>query len=246
MQLIPVLDVMRGQAVHARRGERAQYAPLVSGLAPGHDPLDLARALVAASGSQDLYAADLDALRGQPVQTALWAALRDALPGVRIWLDAGWPGPGPARLWRSDLTGRAGTRGTVVLVYGSESLHAPEALEHAFEGEGADDVLSLDRGHPSLGDDARVWSRPACWPRQVIVMSLDRVGADGGPDLPSLTRAMSAAAALPGRRWFGAGGLRDTADLAAAAAAGAHGWLVASALHDGRLGPPAAGAIRGN
>jgi phosphoribosylformimino-5-aminoimidazole carboxamide ribotide isomerase len=34
---------------------------------------------------------------------------------------------------------------------------------------------------------------------------------------------------------IGAGGIRDAADLAQAAQAGAWGWLVASALHDGRL-----------
>jgi phosphoribosylformimino-5-aminoimidazole carboxamide ribotide isomerase len=35
----------------------------------------------------------------------------------------------------------------------------------------------------------------------------------------------------------GAGGIRNPADLARASDAGAHAWLVASALHDGRLPP---------
>jgi phosphoribosylformimino-5-aminoimidazole carboxamide ribotide isomerase len=42
------------------------------------------------------------------------------------------------------------------------------------------------------------------------------------------------------RQWVGAGGLRDAADLAAASRAGAQAWLVASALHDGRLDPRSA------
>jgi phosphoribosylformimino-5-aminoimidazole carboxamide ribotide isomerase len=39
----------------------------------------------------------------------------------------------------------------------------------------------------------------------------------------------------PDRTWIGAGGVRDAADLRAAHAGGAAGWLVASALHDGTL-----------
>jgi phosphoribosylformimino-5-aminoimidazole carboxamide ribotide isomerase len=44
----------------------------------------------------------------------------------------------------------------------------------------------------------------------------------------------------PATRLYGAGGIRDAADLEQARACGAQGWLVASALHDGRL-PPARG-----
>ena len=70
----------------------------------------------------------------------------------------------------------------------------------------------------------------------MIVMTLDRVGAASGPDLETFARLRAMAA---DRRWIGAGGVRDADDLAAATAAGADAWLVASALHDGRLGKPA-------
>ena len=85
-------------------------------------------------------------------------------------------------------------------------------------------------------DPAGCWQRPELWPRTVIVMTLDRVGAGSGPDLTTFERLRALA---PGRQWIGAGGIRDASDLPAAAAAGASGWLVASALHDGRLDPAA-------
>jgi phosphoribosylformimino-5-aminoimidazole carboxamide ribotide isomerase len=66
----------------------------------------------------------------------------------------------------------------------------------------------------------------------VIVMTLDRVGAGSGPDLATFTQMQALA---PDRSWIGAGGVRDAGDLRAAAEAGAAGWLVASALHDGTL-----------
>jgi phosphoribosylformimino-5-aminoimidazole carboxamide ribonucleotide (ProFAR) isomerase len=68
------------------------------------------------------------------------------------------------------------------------------------------------------------------WPATVLVMSLDRVGSAAGPDLPTFNRCREIAGPSPPRRWIGAGGVRDAADLQAAHRAGAAGWLVATAL----------------
>jgi uncharacterized protein related to proFAR isomerase len=83
-------------------------------------------------------------------------------------------------------------------------------------------------------DPAGCWDAPELWPQRVIVMTLERVGADAGPDLQTLGEVQ---ARSPGTQLVGAGGIRDAADLEQAARAGAQAWLVASALHDGRLPP---------
>jgi phosphoribosylformimino-5-aminoimidazole carboxamide ribotide isomerase len=70
------------------------------------------------------------------------------------------------------------------------------------------------------------------WRGGVIVLPLVGVGADAGPDLDALRDVQARA---PSAHLIGAGGIRDAQDLARAQAAGAHAWLVASALHDGRL-----------
>jgi phosphoribosylformimino-5-aminoimidazole carboxamide ribotide isomerase len=66
----------------------------------------------------------------------------------------------------------------------------------------------------------------------VIVMTLDQVGADAGPDLDTFNLIHAQAGQ---RSIIGAGGIRHRDDLDAAARSGAHSWLIASALHDGRL-----------
>jgi phosphoribosylformimino-5-aminoimidazole carboxamide ribotide isomerase len=93
-------------------------------------------------------------------------------------------------------------------------------------------ILSLDRRDGQRLDAAGCWDNPRYWPKQVIVMTLERVGADCGPDLATLR---DTAARAPGTQLIGAGGVRHPADLDQARAAGAYAWLVASALHDGRL-----------
>lgn len=233
--MIPVIDLMRGQVVRAVRGERAAYRPLVTPLVAGSDPVDVARALLARcapppGAAAVLYAADLDAIQGGPAQHAALEALLEALPGVTLWLDAGFADPAAVRALRAAMP-RTAARWRPV--YGSESLADAAALDRV-AGE-PDALLSLDCRQARPLDPAGCWQRPAAWPGTVIVMTLDRVGAASGPDLETFTRLRAMA---PQRRWIGAGGVRDAADLAAATAAGADGWLVASALHDGRLGSP--------
>jgi phosphoribosylformimino-5-aminoimidazole carboxamide ribotide isomerase len=230
MILIPVIDLMQGQVVRAVRGDRGSYRPIVSGLCAGSNPVELARALCSHCNSRQLYAADLDALMGGPTQVDLVRAVLQAMPDLELWLDAGFADAAAADALRERI-GEHARR--MVAVFGSESLRSRLALQRCF-ADGRDAVLSLDRRDGRRLDEAGCWEQPALWPRRVIVMTLERVGADAGPDLETLREVRSLS---PLTQLVGAGGIRNPADLARASDAGAHAWLVASALHDGRLPP---------
>ena len=73
-----------------------------------------------------------------------------------------------------------------------------------------------------------------CWPARVIVMTLDRVGSQSGPDLERL-RTVKAAA--KDRAIYAAGGVRGADDLQLLMNAGITGVLVASGLHSGKSRP---------
>ena len=223
---------MRGQVVRGVRGDRQAYRPIVSRLAAGSDPAGIAQALLAVAppppgSAAVLYVADLDAIQGGVPQVAVLAELLALRPDLCLWLDAGFDGPGAVRSLRASL-GSAAAR--LRPVYGSESLASAAALAELAEDPLA--VLSLDSRRERPLDPSGSWQRPESWPRTVIVMTLDRVGAGSGPDLSMFARLRAMA---PDRNWIGAGGVRDAEDLRAAAAGGAAGWLVASALHDGTL-----------
>lgn len=235
MKLIPVIDLQAGQVVHARRGERARYQPVRSSLAAGSDPLVLAAALRRASGSRILYVADLDALQGRAPQTAVLAALLAAEPGCTLWLDAGFHDAGEACHLLEQL-GEPAAR--VQPVFGSESLGSRAAAREALAARDRA-ILSLDRLGDRILDAAGCWDDPSLWPQRVIAMTLDRVGAGTGPDLPTLAALRQQAPRHTAI--IGAGGIREAADLAQAEQAGAAAWLVASALHEGRLAAPRKG-----
>ncbi len=232
MNIIPVIDLLHGQVVRAVRGDRRSYRPIESALCRSSDPLAVARTLCRHCASARLYVADLNALQDGVSQIATLRALLDADPQLELWLDAGFADLGAAADALSALAPHAGR---VVPVFGSESLRSPAALAACFDaGAGSNAVLSLDRRDGRRLDAAGCWDAPALWPPRVIVMTLERVGADAGPDLGTLAEVRHKA---PGAMLIGAGGIRHPADLASAAAAGADAWLVASALHDLRLPP---------
>jgi HisA/HisF family protein len=246
MKLIPVIDLMQGQVVRAVRGNRLAYQPIESRLCASSDPVTVAKVLCEHCATRQLYVADLDALLGRPAQMALLRSLLQAMPDLELWLDAGFASVGAAQALRVGL-GAAGQQ--VVAVFGSESLASRAELERCFgdtdvagtkvSGTNAtarpatpEAVLSLDRRDGQRLDAAGCWDAPALWPKRVIVMTLERVGSDAGPDLDTLGEVRLKS---PGTFIVGAGGIRNQSDLTRARHAGAGAWLVASALHDARL-----------
>jgi phosphoribosylformimino-5-aminoimidazole carboxamide ribotide isomerase len=228
MQVIPVIDLLRGQVVRAVRGERSAYRPVRSALCAGSEPRVVARALLDDTGADTLYIADLDALTGGALQTRVLAALLAALPHTAVWLDGGFRSAKAFAALAREL-GAAAARLTPV--FASESLVTAQAARECLADPGRA-ILSLDRRGEQLLDPAACWHTPSLWPERVIVMTLERVGAFAGPDLDTFAAVRRRA---PGATLVGAGGIRDAADLHAAAEAGADAWLVASALHDRRL-----------
>jgi len=207
MDIIPVIDIRNGVAVRAIAGRRADYRPLVTPLARTSDPLDVAAGLMSLGGFRTLYIADLDAIEGRGDNRAAVAAIAAQFPRLRLWVDAGFRRAADARDWRK--------LETVDAVFGSETFEEPAALV----GD-PNAILSLDfRGETLLGGPA-VFASPALWPDRIIVMTLDRVGAQGGPDLERLAQVRSMA---KDRAVIAAGGVRGPEDVLALAKAGAAG-----------------------
>jgi phosphoribosylformimino-5-aminoimidazole carboxamide ribotide isomerase len=223
MEIIPVLDLKGGVVVRARMGERHLYAPIVTPLAATSDPLDVARGLLAVHPFATLYVADLDAIEGSGDNSAALRQITRGCPGVSLWVDNGIAEAAAAARW---LDGGIGS-----LVLGSETQQ-DAALVRKLAGDDRV-VLSLDFRGDAFQGPSEILDDPSAWPARVIAMTLARVGGGAGPDVERLSEVRRIA---PGRRIYAAGGVRDAADLAALARAGIAGALVATALHDGRLG----------
>lgn len=234
-QIVPVIDLRSGIVVHARRGERGRYAALRSTLCAGSGPEAVVGGLLGLHPFPVIYAADLDAIEGTGDNRAVLVRLAAAFPQVRFWLDTGLRDAG---FRDAEEVGDA--------VIGSESLDGIGdgigPLAALKDGPAwPRTVLSLDFRDGFLGPP-ELLERPDLWPRRVIAMTLARVGSGEGPDWGRLDALRRAA---PQAALFAAGGVRDGGDLRELAARGCAGALVATALHDGRIGPADLAALAG-
>jgi phosphoribosylformimino-5-aminoimidazole carboxamide ribotide isomerase len=231
MQVIPVLDIRHGQAVHAVAGDRAHYGPLRSILHGGTDPITLAKAGRDRWGLDQLYLADLDAILGEkPPAFEVYGEL--ARLGLTLWVDSG------VRDARDvPQLVEAGVERVIVAL---ETVRGPEALAEIVAEFGSNRmVFSLDlRGTEPMIEPSANWGSTQAREiasrvveigiRRIIHLDLAAVGTgrNSRPDGRGNTFDVE---------WLVGGGISTTEDLARLARIGAWGVLVGSALHDGRL-----------
>ncbi len=236
MRVIPVLDLKDGRAVHARGGQRDRYVPVQSRLVPLRgDALALARAYRQKLGCEECYVADLDAITGGGEPQ--WPLIRSiARVGARCLVDAACASAPRAR----EILAAGASR----VIVGLESLDGFEVLATICAVIGSERVLfslDLDRGEPMIRIGAQIVGDPLdlvdravrAGVSAVLVLDLARVGAGGGVDLELVRRIR---AAYPDLELLAGGGVSSASDLNQSAGAGLDGVLVATALHDGRLG----------
>jgi len=223
MKLIPVIDLMAGQVVHARRGERENYQPIRSILCPSTAPEAILQAIVERFKCDTVYIADLDAIRFRRPQIKLIEQLKTRFPAVAIWLDAGI---GDYPSYRSLSQQKLAS-----VVIGSEGLTQTDWLSNL--GKDAW-ILSLDLKQGEFLGPSQLLASGTLWPRRVLAMNLAHVGSDLGPDfglLETLQRLN------PDASIYAAGGVRNRDDLSELKRRGIAGALVATALHSGRITP---------
>jgi phosphoribosylformimino-5-aminoimidazole carboxamide ribotide isomerase len=242
MQIIPVLDLLRGHAVHARRGARSRYQPLESVLLPGRagDAVTLSRAYRETLQAELCYVADLDAIQGWPAQHDLIRRLAHPVSGFGkgLLVDAGIATPAAAKA--------ALDAGASAVVVGLETMRTFADLKRVVAAVGGTRVLfSLDmmdgipirRRTGKLAREEAVGLELAARAAEtgvagIIVLDLAAVGAESGPRNLGLMAGIKRLLGIP---LFAGGGVRSRADLDELAQVGCDGALVGTAIHAGLI-----------
>ncbi len=223
MEIIPVIDLLDGRVVHARRGERQHYRPLQSSLCNSNEPLDILQALLELYPFDQLYIADLNGIQKRGNHYDIIRSIRQLYPDLKLWLDCGLSEVDDLKIWRDS---------GVSFVIGSESLDSMASYTALNLACKQNYILSLDfttsgyQGPPELLQD------PAQWPNQVITMTLSQVGSNLGPDEEKLAGIMQQSS---GSKIYAAGGIRGMDDLSRLKNMHVSGALVATTLHAGKL-----------
>jgi phosphoribosylformimino-5-aminoimidazole carboxamide ribotide isomerase len=226
LKVIPVIDLLDGIVVHAKKGERASYKPIQSQLSTSSNPLDIVTALLGVYPFEQLYIADLNAiqkLNGKYENNyAVIAAIKQRYPTLELWVDAGIGNNTELSLWQ---------KLNLRLIIGSENF-ANISNFGLLNIQDSDFILSLDFMPQGYQGPAELLTNTEYWPQDVIVMSLLNVGSNDGTNIELMRDSISRAM---GFNLIAAGGIRNSDDLIMLQSIGVETALIATALHQKQI-----------
>lgn len=229
MQIVPVIDLLNGVVVHAKKGERQNYQAIASSLTSSSQPLDIVAALMSLHPFQQLYIADLNAIQKLPNTRNNWqqnnlstiATIAQHYPHLTLWLDAGISNQAEVDLWASL---------PIRLILGSENFSSINQYLAIHQSIGTQSILSLDFMPTGYQGPQELLASSTYWPQDVIIMSLAHVGTNQGINQPLLSKLKTQAG--DNFNLYAAGGVRDIADLNTLESLKIQGALIATALHN--------------
>jgi phosphoribosylformimino-5-aminoimidazole carboxamide ribotide isomerase len=238
MRLIPVIDLLNGQVVHAVKGDRAKYSPIRSVLCDNPNPTRIARAFRDTLGLHELYIADLNAIQnGNPSTHLDIIASLASRERIDIILDAGISTAQDARFWFD--------RSIHKIIVGSETLSCISAIQKLPATIGPSRlVFSLDTRAGKLISRCAEFSvllptqalkllDDAGW-EEVVLLDLGKVGSGEGFDRATV-RGMQTS--FPHMKMLVGGGIANLEDLVELKSMGIAGVLAATSLHRGTVTP---------
>lgn len=223
MLIIPVIDLMNGQVVHAKQGLRNQYQPIQSMISSSAVPETVLFSFLELYPFKVVYIADLDAIqkKGTNQHHILELALENQQ--CDFWIDAGLDS---IMVQESD-----NKPDNIKLVLGSEN-RLPENEFNQLLRDKPELILSLDFIESKLKENCYLLEDPSLWPHHIITMMLSRIGSDKGIDTRCLNTVIKLA---KNKNVYAAGGVRNIKDLTQLRSIGVKGTLLATALHNGTI-----------
>jgi len=218
MKIIPVIDIKAGHAVLAKHGEREKYKPLSTPLCDSSRVNAVIDAYLNIYSFTRLYIADLDALMQTGNNQTLINTLFRLYPDLDFIIDSGKLHSGYAPVRSNQL----------INIFGTESVNT-----YFLSDLNQDYILSLDfSSTQELMGHANLYKPSVHWPKELIIMTLNLVGKNKGPDFVKLENYCTN---YPSYNFIAAGGIRHNNDLNQLKAIGIQQVLIASALHNGDL-----------
>ncbi|MCA8987883.1 MAG: hypothetical protein KDA78_09600 [Planctomycetaceae bacterium] len=235
MKIIPVLDILNGQAVHAIGGNRSAYHPLQSSYCESHCPCEIAAATRKSTGLSNWYVADLDGIVHQKRNDRLLDRLAAEVDS--LWLDLGIEDV-------EDLFAVPLHCDRRRMILATESLKDSSVLEAATAmKDPATLTFCLDLIDGQIRAPAGAWgNRDAIeivsfalnsGVSEVIVLDVADVGEDRGPGTLELCLALRKE--FPQARLVSGGGFRTPEHLNRAEQSGLDAILVGTAIHQQQL-----------
>lgn len=223
MIIIPVIDLMNGQVVHAKQGQRNQYQSIQSKLSNSAKPETVLSCFLELYPFKIIYIADLDAILKKGTNWQIILDLAFQYKQCEFWVDSGID---PIIEKNSDSR-----PGNIKYILGSENKMTKSDFNTLLIDK-PELILSLDFDDNKLKENNHLLNNTRLWPEKIITMMLSRVGANKGIDMQCLDTVLNLAGS---KKVYAAGGVRNKDDLIELKSIGVNGVLLATALHNGTI-----------
>jgi phosphoribosylformimino-5-aminoimidazole carboxamide ribotide isomerase len=232
-KVIPVLDILNSEAVHAIKGERNNYKPLKSNLFNSCDPVEIVKVLRNDFKFDEFYIADLDSILNKtPNMQIICEILK--IPGIQIMVDPGIVDYNDILIYsKFDIQ---------KLIIGLETIRSLKEVNIALEILGKEKlIVSIDMYKEKILTNAKdlrnraplevIRQLKSVGINNIILLDLFRVGQKIGGIPPIYFEIKKN---FPGNVYVG-GGIKDFKDILTYFHNNFTGILIATALYDGSI-----------
>ena len=232
-KVIPVIDVLNSEAVHALKGERNSYKPLKSKLFNTSDPFNILKVFKSKYKFRDFYIADLDAIINKNPNLQLLKKILRTL-GINIMIDPGIIDFQDVLLYSKYNIDK--------LIIGLETVESLEIIKRALSIMGKSKlIVSIDMYKEKVISNARGLRNKSIIEiikkieeigiKELILLDLFRVGQKIG-GIPQ--QFLEIQGSFKGNIYVG-GGIKDYKDIQNFKDHKFAGVLIATALYDGTI-----------
>ena len=225
MQIIPVIDLYKGQVVHAVAGNRKNYKAIDSKICSSADPFDVVDSYLSVFSFKSIYIADLNTLEHQGDNSEIVLSICSEYPTIELWLDSS------ISLIEDYL--QQGIQNNIRFILSSENISSISVYNNLLKQYAEHDyILSLDFKDDKLLGNYNLLKIKNKWPKDVIVLNLNNVGVRQGYNYPAELTPHNLCKNF--NVYYG-GGIRNAKDINNLKTKGFTGVLISTALHEKAL-----------
>lgn len=232
-RIIPVIDILNSKAVHAIKGERTKYKPLISELFKSSDPIEIIKILNHRYNFKEIYLADLDAIIKKTPNYEILSKITK-FKNLKLILDPG--------IVKSEDILKFSRFNLKKLILGLETINSFEVIRDSLKIFGIDKiVISVDMFKGKIITKIKdlmnesllntILKLNNLGVRELILLDLFRVGQKLGGIPPLYLKIRDA---FDGDILVG-GGIKNLNDLSNYNRENFSGVLIATALYDGSI-----------
>lgn len=231
-RIIPVLDILNGIAVHAKKGERKEYRSLHSKLFKTTNPVEIISKLKDLS-FHEFYIADLDSILSKRPNLKIYEQIL-ALGNVDLMLDIGIENREDLKIFDQ--------LGINKIILGLETISNLDIVKNSLHKYGNNSIIiSVDMYEGSVISNNRVIEKMTIFDlietfnsigiKEIILLDLFKVGTKVG----GIPKKYLEIKDLFNNRILVGGGIRDIQDVKLYKQKGFDGVILATALYDGTI-----------